>query len=58
MSFEKLNLIKPIQKALSNKGYEIATQIQELAIPVILERKDVLGCAQTGTGNGSRFRSY
>ena len=55
MSFEKLNLIKPIQKALSNKGYEIATQIQELAIPVILERKDVLGCAQTGTGKTAAF---
>ncbi len=55
MSFEKLNLIKPIQKALRNKGYEIATQIQELAIPVILERKDVLGCAQTGTGKTAAF---
>ncbi len=55
MSFEKLNLIKPLQKALSTKGYEIATQIQELAIPVILERKDVLGCAQTGTGKTAAF---
>ncbi len=55
MSFEKLNLIKPIQKALRNKGYQIATQIQELAIPVILERKDVLGCAQTGTGKTAAF---
>ncbi len=55
MSFEKLNLIKPIQKALRNKGYEIATQIQELAIPVILERMDVLGCAQTGTGKTAAF---
>ena len=55
MSFEKLNLIKPIQKALRAKGYEIPTQIQELAIPVILGRTDVLGCAQTGTGKTAAF---
>ena len=55
MSFEKLNLIKPIQKALRAKGYEIPTQIQELAIPVILGRNDVLGCAQTGTGKTAAF---
>ena len=55
MSFEKLNLIKPIQKALRAKGYEIPTQIQELAIPVILGRSDILGCAQTGTGKTAAF---
>ena len=55
MSFEKLNLIKPIQKALRAKGYEIPTQIQELAIPVILGRNDILGCAQTGTGKTAAF---
>ena len=55
MSFEKLNLIKPIQKALLNEGYTVPTPIQERAIPVILERKDLLGCAQTGTGKTAAF---
>lgn len=55
MSFEKLKLIKPIQLALANEGYTIPTPIQEQAIPVILERKDLLGCAQTGTGKTAAF---
>ena len=55
MSFEKLNLIKPIQKALAEEGYIHPTPIQNQAIPVILERKDILGCAQTGTGKTAAF---
>src|SRR3972149_9914353 len=55
MSFENLNLIKPLQTALANEGYTILTPIQKQAIPVILERKDLLGCAQTGTGNTAAF---
>lgn len=60
MSFEKLNIIKPIQTALVNEGYTIPTPIQEQSIPVILEKKDLLGCAQTGTGKTPRslFQSY
>lgn len=55
MSFENLNLIKPLQTALVNEGYTTPTPIQLQAIPVILERKDLLGCAQTGTGKTAAF---
>ncbi|MDP2060018.1 MAG: DEAD/DEAH box helicase, partial [Flavobacteriaceae bacterium] len=50
MSFEQLNLIEPILRALKNEGYTTPTPIQAQAIPLLLNRKDVLGCAQTGTG--------
>ena len=55
MSFEKLSLIEPILRALKNEGYTTPTPIQEQAIPVLLQRKDLLGCAQTGTGKTAAF---
>lgn len=55
MSFENLNLIEPILKALKKEGYTAPTPIQEQSIPIILERKDLLGCAQTGTGKTAAF---
>jgi ATP-dependent RNA helicase RhlE len=55
MSFEKINLIQPIQKALAEEGYTIPTPIQRQAIPIVLERRDLLGCAQTGTGKTAAF---
>lgn len=55
MSFEKLDLIEPIQRALKTEGYETPTPIQEQAIPIILDRQDLLGCAQTGTGKTAAF---
>ncbi len=55
MSFENLNLIQPIRTALNNEGYTIPTPIQQQAIPLIMERKDIIGCAQTGTGKTAAF---
>jgi ATP-dependent RNA helicase RhlE len=55
LSFNQLNLIEPLLKALDNEGYTIPTPIQEQAIPIILARKDLLGCAQTGTGKTAAF---
>ena len=55
MSFEKLNLIEPILRAIKSEGYTVPTPIQEQAIPIILERRDLLGCAQTGTGKTAAF---
>jgi ATP-dependent RNA helicase RhlE len=55
MTFEELNLIEPILKALKIEGYEKPTPIQEQAIPVVLKGNDLLGCAQTGTGKTAAF---
>ena len=55
MNFEKLNIIAPILKALSLKGYTLPTPIQEQAIPVVLSGRDLVGCAQTGTGKTAAF---
>lgn len=55
MSFENLKLIEILQKSLKEEGYTTPTPIQERAIPIILERKDLLGCAQTGTGKTAAF---
>lgn len=55
MSFEQLQLIEPILKALHAEGYTQPTPIQEQAIPIVLEGKDLLGCAQTGTGKTAAF---
>lgn len=55
MLFEELQLIEPILKALKAEGYTNPTPIQERSIPVVLEQKDLLGCAQTGTGKTAAF---
>ena len=55
LSFESLKLIEPICRALATKGYENPTPIQTKAIPVILDGRDLLGCAQTGTGKTAAF---
>lgn len=55
MSFEKLELIEPILRALKAEGYTTPTPIQQQAIPVSLQKRDLLGCAQTGTGKTAAF---
>ncbi|KEI77675.1 DEAD/DEAH box helicase [Clostridium botulinum A2 117] len=55
MLFENLEIIKPIQKALKEEGYKNTTPIQEKSIPYILDGKDLVGCAQTGTGKTAAF---
>ena len=55
MTFEQLELIEPIQKALQQEGYTIPTPIQAEAIPYVLDCYDLLGCAQTGTGKTAAF---
>ena len=55
MLIKDLKLIEPIQKALKTEGYIDATSIQTKAIPSLLEGKDLLGCAQTGTGKTAAF---
>lgn len=55
MTFKQLDLIEPILKAVEEEGYTSPTPIQEQAIPIILQDKDLLGCAQTGTGKTAAF---
>ncbi len=55
MTFEQLGLIDPIDRALADMGYERPSPIQEKAIPPALAGRDVLGCAQTGTGKTCAF---
>ncbi|MEA2099338.1 MAG: DEAD/DEAH box helicase [Campylobacterota bacterium] len=55
MSFNKLGLSAPLLKAIKEQGYSEPTPIQKQAIPIILEKKDVLAGAQTGTGKTAGF---
>ncbi|MDD4205585.1 MAG: DEAD/DEAH box helicase [Candidatus Delongbacteria bacterium] len=54
-SFNTLNLIEPVLRAIEEEGYTIPTPIQSKAIPLILNGRDLLGCAQTGTGKTAAF---
>lgn len=55
MSFKDLQLIKPLLKAVSESGYNEPTLIQQRCIPAILEKKDIVASAQTGTGKTAAF---
>src|SRR5436309_1136143 len=54
-SFDSLGLIDPVRRAVKGAGYEAPTPIQNQAIPHLLAGRDVLGCAQTGTGKTAAF---
>ena len=55
MNFEDLKLAPAILKAVREQGYETPTAIQAQAIPLVLEGRDLLGGAQTGTGKTAAF---
>lgn len=55
MNFRELNIIPPILRALERENYTTPTPIQEQAIPPVLAGRDLLGCAQTGTGKTAAF---
>ena len=55
MTFQELNLTEPLLRAVTEKGYRTPTPIQQQAIPPALAGRDLLGCAQTGTGKTAAF---
>ncbi|MBK8134329.1 MAG: DEAD/DEAH box helicase [Chloroflexi bacterium] len=55
MQFQDLQLIQPLLRAVQSKGYDKPTPIQAQAIPHVLQGKDLIGCAQTGTGKSAAF---
>jgi len=55
MTFEQFSLLSPILKAVSESGYTQPTPIQEKVIPLVLERRDILAQAQTGSGKSASF---
>ena len=55
MNFSNLGLSFPIIKTLTEQGYKTPTPIQEKAIPAVIEGKDVMAAAQTGTGKTAGF---
>lgn len=55
MTFEQLKLSQPLLRAIARQGYIEPTPIQQQAIPYLLEKRDLIGCAQTGTGKTAAF---
>ncbi len=54
-NFQTLGLLEPLLKAIQEEGYTTPTPIQAESIPIVLQGKDLLGCAQTGTGKTAAF---
>ncbi|MEA4896174.1 MAG: DEAD/DEAH box helicase [Oscillospiraceae bacterium] len=55
MTFKELNLTAPILEAIDHQGYTTPTPIQQKAIPLLLQKRDLIGCAKTGTGKTAAF---
>ena len=55
MTFQELNLSRPVLRAVAQAGYKQPSPIQAGAIPPVLKGQDLLGCAQTGTGKTAAF---
>ncbi|MEN8137330.1 MAG: DEAD/DEAH box helicase [Bacteroidota bacterium] len=55
MTFKELGIIEPVLKSLEIEGYTHPTPVQEQSIPILLKGRDLLGCAQTGTGKTAAF---
>ena len=55
MKFDEFNFEEDLLKAIGYMGFENATEIQELAMPKIMDNKDLIACAQTGTGKTAAF---
>jgi ATP-dependent RNA helicase RhlE len=55
LTFKELKLMEPLLRAVRGEGYEAPSPIQEKAIPILLAGRDILGCAQTGTGKTAAF---
>ncbi|MDR0906108.1 MAG: DEAD/DEAH box helicase, partial [Oscillospiraceae bacterium] len=55
MTFRELDIIDPILRAIEREGYKTPSPIQAEAIPLLLKGRDLLGCAQTGTGKTAAF---
>lgn len=55
MNFDQLGLSQPLLRAVKAEGYDTPTPIQVQSIPIVLEGKDLMGCAQTGTGKTAAF---
>ena len=55
MTFKELNLSAPLLRSVQEAGYETPSPIQAAAIPPVLAGRDLMGCAQTGTGKTAAF---